>query len=139
MVLPPYYMRTDADGLMFYFESISRAVSIPIMVQDAPLMTQVNMPAALLARMAREIERVEYAKVEAPPTAVKVSAVVQAGGITVFGGLNGQFLIEEYERGARGVMPGSDMAQAYVEMSGIVSKLADRQGSVARFSPALYL
>src|SRR5579859_805191 len=58
MVLPPYYMRPNADGLMFYFEAISRAVSIPIMVQDAPLMTQVNMPAALLARMACEIERV---------------------------------------------------------------------------------
>src|SRR5262249_19776162 len=90
MALPPYYMRPDADGLMFYFEAISRAVGIPIMVQDAPLMTQVNMPAALLARMAREIERVEYAKIEAPPTAVKVSATVQAGGLTVFGGLNGQ-------------------------------------------------
>ena len=51
MVLPPFYLKTDADGLMYYFDAISRAVSIPIMVQDAPLMTQVPMPAALLARM----------------------------------------------------------------------------------------
>ena len=115
MVLPPYYMRTDADGLMFYFEAISRAVSIPIMVQDAPLMTQVSIPASLLARMQREIEHVEYAKVEAPPTAVKVSAITAACGIVVFGGLNGQFLIEEYERGARGFMPGSDMTSMYAE------------------------
>jgi len=80
MVLPPFYLKTDADGLMHYFDAISRAVSIPIMVQDAPLMTQVPMPAALLARMAKEIERVVYAKVEAPPTAPKVSAVIRAGG-----------------------------------------------------------
>src|SRR5438309_6338087 len=40
MVLPPSFMKTDADGLMFYYESISKAVNIPIMVQDAPLMTQ---------------------------------------------------------------------------------------------------
>jgi 2-keto-3-deoxy-L-arabinonate dehydratase len=138
MVLPPYYMRTDADGLMFYFESISRAVRIPIMVQDAPLMTQVSMPAALLARMAREIERVEYAKVEAPPTSVKVSAVVQAGEITVFGGLNGQFLIEEYERGARGVMPGSDMARAYIEMWNRL-EAADRSGAWQIFTRSLPL
>ena len=138
MVLPPYYMRTDADGLMFYFESISRAVSIPIMVQDAPLMTQVNMPAALLARMAREIERVEYAKVEAPPTAVKVSAVVQAGGIIVFGGLNGQFLIEEYERGARGVMPGSDMSRAYVDIWNCL-EAGDRPGAWQIFTRSLPL
>jgi 2-keto-3-deoxy-L-arabinonate dehydratase len=115
MVLPPYYMRTDADGLMFYFEAISRAVRIPIMVQDAPLMTQVTIPAALLARMQREIEHVEYAKVEAPPTARKVSAVTAACAMVVFGGLNGQFLIEEYERGARGFMPGSDMTGMYAE------------------------
>jgi 2-keto-3-deoxy-L-arabinonate dehydratase len=116
MVLPPYYLKTDADGLMYYFESIGKAVSIPIMVQDAPLMTQVAMPPALLARMGREIERVQYAKVEAPPTAPKVSAVVAAGGITVFGGLNGQFLIEEVQRGARGVMPGSDMIAMFVDI-----------------------
>lgn len=111
MVLPPYFLKTDGDGLLYYFDAISRAVSIPIMVQDAPLMTQVAMPPGLLARMAREIEHVRYAKVEAPPTAPKVSAVIAAAGdaLTVFGGLNCQFLIEEFERGARGSMPGSDL------------------------------
>lgn len=116
MVLPPYYMKTDGDGLMHYFDAISRAVTIPIMVQDAPLMTAVPMPAPLLARMGREIEHVQYAKVEAPPTAPKVTAVVAAGGPVVFGGLNGQFMIEEMERGARGMMPGSDMTALYVEV-----------------------
>ena len=72
MVLPPWFMKTDADGLMFYYEAIGKAVHIPIMVQDAPLMTQVAMPATLLSRMGREIENVMYAKVEAPPTASKI-------------------------------------------------------------------
>ena len=116
MVLPPYYMKTDGDGLLHYFGEIGRAVSIPIMVQDAPLMTQVPMPAPLLARMGREIPAVRYAKVEAPPTAPKVTAVVEAGGPVVFGGLNGQFMVEEIERGARGMMPGSDMTPLYVEI-----------------------
>ncbi|MBX5495672.1 MAG: dihydrodipicolinate synthase family protein [Bryobacteraceae bacterium] len=117
MVLPPYYLRTDADGILFYFEAISKAVQIPIMVQDAPLMTQVNMPAQLLARLADEIEHVEYAKVEAPPTAPKFSAVRRASSqLTLFGGLNGQFLIEEFDRGSRGVMPGSDMIPQFVRI-----------------------
>ena len=30
MVLPPFYLKTDAEGLMHYFDAISRAVSIPI-------------------------------------------------------------------------------------------------------------
>ncbi len=116
MVLPPFFLKTDGEGLLHYYRAISDAVSIPIMVQDAPLMTQVPMPAPLLVRMSREIERVKYVKVEAPPTAPKVSAVVDAGGPVVFGGLNGQFMIEEMQRGARGMMPGSDMCPVYVDM-----------------------
>lgn len=114
MVLPPSFMKTDADGLMFYYEAISKAVEIPIMVQDAPLMTQVAMPAALLTRMGREIEHVVYAKVEAPPTSPKIGAVAAGGSITAFGGLNGNFIIEEFHRGAAGMMPGSDMIDSFV-------------------------
>jgi 2-keto-3-deoxy-L-arabinonate dehydratase len=138
MVLPPYFLKTDGDGMMFYFDAISNAVTIPIMVQDAPLMTGVPMPATLLARMAKEIERVRYVKVEAPPTAPKISAVAAQSDIIIFGGLNGQFFIEEVERGARGMMPGSDMARSYVE---IWSRLeaGDKEGAWRYFTRILPL
>ena len=118
MVFPPYYMKTDGDGLMRYFGSISDAVTIPIMIQDAPLMTQVSLPVALLARMEREIENIRLVKVEAPPTAPKTSEVLRAseGKLTVFGGLNCQFLYEELERGAMGAMPNSDITAVYVRI-----------------------
>lgn len=118
MVLPPFYMKTDSDGLMHYYESISNAVKIPLMIQDAPLMTQVAMPAALLARMEREIENVRYVKVEAPPTAPKTTAVLRASEdkLIVFGGLNCQFLYEELERGAMGAMPNSDITAVHVRI-----------------------
>ncbi len=118
MVLPPYYLRPDADGLMFFYSAISDAIGIPIMVQDAPMLSQVAMPAALLARMAQEIEHVEYAKVEAPPTAPKITKTLETAGntLTVFGGLNGQFMIEEWQRGSRGVMPASDMTSVYCKI-----------------------
>ena len=140
MVLPPYFLKTDADGLMHYFASISKAVQVPIMVQDAPLMTNVIMPAALLGRMAREIEQVRYAKVEAPPTAPKVTETVKqaAGALTVFGGLNGQFFIEEVDRGARGTMPGSDMTGVYVAIWDALER-GDRESAWRRFTQALPL
>ena len=118
MVLPPYFLKTDGDGLMHYFGAIGEAVGIPVMVQDAPLMTQVAMPAGLLARMARELPNVRYAKVEAPPTAPKITAVLQAAGdaLIIFGGLNCQFIIEEYQRGATGQMPGCDLTAELVEI-----------------------
>lgn len=117
MVLPPYYLKPDAEGVVAFYAAIGEAVGIPIMVQDAPLLTGVSIPPALLARLASEIETVCYAKVEAPPTAPKISAVRNATpALTLLGGLNGQFMIEEISRGARGQMPATDMTSLYVEI-----------------------
>lgn len=118
MVLPPYFFKPDAEGVFEYYRAINDAVKIPIMVQDAPLMTQVPMGAALIARMGRDLPRVRYAKIEAPPTAPKISEIRRGGddGPTLFGGLNGQFLLEELDRGARGTMPGSDLTAAFVRI-----------------------
>jgi 2-keto-3-deoxy-L-arabinonate dehydratase len=118
MILPPYFLKPDAEGIFEYFRAIDEAVSIPIMVQDAPLMTQVTMGPTLLARLARELEHVRYAKIEAPPTAPKITEVRQAAGddLALFGGLNGQFLCEELGRGARGTMPGSDLTAVFARV-----------------------
>ena len=48
------------------------------MIQDAPLLTGVNIGAAQMARMAKECANVKLTKVEAPPTAMKVTEVKQA-------------------------------------------------------------
>lgn len=118
MVMPPHYLKPDAEGVYHYFAAISRAVRIPIMVQDAPLMTQVPMAVDLLARMSHELEHVRLVKVEAPPTAPKISRLKQLAGegLVLFGGLNGNFLIEELARGAVGTMPGSDMPDVFIRI-----------------------
>jgi 4-hydroxy-tetrahydrodipicolinate synthase len=118
MILPPYFLKPSAEDLFSYYRAISDAVSIPIMIQDAPLLTQVNIGAAQMARMAKECANVKLTKVEAPPTAMKVTEVKQACGdsLTIFGGLNGHFFLEELQRGARGTMPGSDMMPMFVRV-----------------------
>lgn len=118
MINPPYYVKPDAEGIYTYFAAISAAVGIPIMVQDAPLMTQVVLGVDLLARMGRELAQVKMVKVEAPPTSPKVSKLAAAaeGHLTLFGGLNGNFLLEERARGAVGCMPGCDMTEAFVRV-----------------------
>jgi 4-hydroxy-tetrahydrodipicolinate synthase len=140
MVLPPYLLKPDGEGLMCYFTAISNAVSIPIMVQDAPLMTQVAMPAPLLTRMAKEIEHVKSAKVEAPPTAPKIGTLSAAvnGQLAIFGGLNGQFLIEEFGRGAVGTMPSSDITATYVRVWNAL-EAGDTAEAWRVFTPALPL
>jgi 2-keto-3-deoxy-L-arabinonate dehydratase len=118
MILPPYLLKPTAQDLVGYYTAISNAVSIPIMIQDAPLLTGVNIGPAQMAQMAREGKQVRYVKVEAPPTPMKVTEVRQAAGdsLIIFGGLNGHFLIEELQRGARGTMPGGDMTDMFVRV-----------------------
>jgi 2-keto-3-deoxy-L-arabinonate dehydratase len=118
MVLPPHYMKPEGQDLYDYFCEISSAVSIPVMVQDAPMMSGVPMPAPFLARLGRDAGNVKYVKVEAPPTAIKVTDLVQQcnGDLRAFGGLNGNFLLEELSRGTVGCMPGSDMCAEFVEI-----------------------
>jgi 2-keto-3-deoxy-L-arabinonate dehydratase len=140
MILPPYFMKPDAQGIFDYFAAISKAVSIPIMVQDAPLMTQVVLACSLLIRLGREIEHVEYAKIEAPPTAPKITEVVSQGqdAIISFGGLNGNFLIEELDRGAVGTMPGSDLCAQFVRIWDFY-QAGDRQAARNEFRRLLPL
>jgi 4-hydroxy-tetrahydrodipicolinate synthase len=119
MVLPPYFLKPEGEGLFHYYRKISEAVHIPIMVQDAPLLTQVAMAPALLARMAAQIEHVRYVKVEALPTAPKITEIVKAASthdLKLFGGLNGHFLLEELGRGSCGTMPGSDLIPEFVKI-----------------------
>lgn len=118
MILPPYFLKPSAEDLFGYYKMISDSVSIPIMIQDAPLLTGVNIGAAQMARLATECANVRYVKVEAPPTTLKVTEVKQACGdsLIVFGGLNGHFFIEELQRGARGTMPGSDMIPMFIRV-----------------------
>jgi 2-keto-3-deoxy-L-arabinonate dehydratase len=118
MILPPYLLKPTAEDLFGYYKAISDAVDIPIMIQDAPLLTGVNMSVPQIARMARECTNVRYCKVEAPPTTEKVGALqISADSqLVCFGGLNGHFFLEELQRGARGTMPGSDMMAMFVQV-----------------------
>lgn len=140
MIMPPHYLKPDAEGVYHYFAAISAAVRIPIMVQDAPLMTQVPMGADLLARMARELEQVRLVKVEAPPTPPKISRLKQlaADGLALFGGLNGNFLLEELARGAVGTMPGSDMPDVFIRIWDAWQR-GDAPAARAAFAAALPL
>jgi 4-hydroxy-tetrahydrodipicolinate synthase len=118
LVLPPYYLKPSGEDLLDYFRAIAGAVSIPIMIQDAPLWTAVPLGAGVMARLAQECGPVRYVKVEAPPTPPKFTEMRKAAGdlLTLFGGLNGLYLLEELHRGARGNMPGCDLVDRFVRL-----------------------
>jgi len=110
MLMPPYHgasLRADDAGVYEFFARVAEAVSVPIMVQDAPL-SGVTLSVALLARLARELSRVRYFKIEAPGAAAKLRALCEAGGEAVAGPFDGEesiTLMADLDAGATGTMP----------------------------------
>lgn len=106
MVLPPFMVRPGPAQLVDFYGSVA-AAGLPVMVQDAPGATGVTMPVPLIVELAK-LPGVTSVKVEAPPTAPKVAAVVDAVAdpdFAVLGGQNAQFCLAEYAGGAVGTMP----------------------------------
>lgn len=87
MVIPPYYYTPTDDEIFGYYEAISRAVEIPIMLYNNPFTSNVDMPAALVARLAKAFANIRYIK-EASMDVGRVYDVIEAseGLMNVFAG-----------------------------------------------------
>ncbi|MET3505695.1 dihydrodipicolinate synthase family protein [Halalkalibacter oceani] len=118
MVTPPYMVKPDAKRIYEYFAEIAKVVNIPIMMQDAPIASGVTIPVEIMVTLARNCPNIKYVKVEAPPTTIKISEVLQKaeGKLKVFGGLNGMYLFEEIRRGAVGTMPACEFPDVCVKI-----------------------
>src|SRR6059058_4723711 len=111
MVMPPYHgatFRVPEKQVFEFYQRVSDAVDIPIMLQDAPA-AGTPLSAEFLARMAREIEHVAYFKVETAGAASKLRELIRLGGDAVEGPWDGEeaiTLLPDLEAGATGAMTG---------------------------------
>jgi 4-hydroxy-tetrahydrodipicolinate synthase len=115
MVMPPYHGATFRFGeaqIHGFFQAVSDAIAIPIMVQDAPAAGTPLTP-AFLAHMAREIEQVRYFKMETAGAAGKLRELIALGGEAIEGPWDGEeaiTLLADLEAGATGAMTGGGFA-----------------------------
>lgn len=111
MVMPPYHgatFRVPEAAIHAFYRAVSDAISIPIMVQDAPV-AGTPLSVAFLARMASEIENLAYFKIEVPQAAAKLRALIEAGGAAIEGPWDGEeaiTLMADLDAGATGAMTG---------------------------------
>ncbi|MCB8882432.1 dihydrodipicolinate synthase family protein [Acidisoma cellulosilytica] len=109
MIMPPYHgatFRVPEHAIYSYFQVVSDAIDIPIMIQDAPV-AGTPLSAAFLARMAQEIEQVSYFKIETPQAAQKLRELIRLGGDAIEGPWDGEeaiTLLADLDAGATGAM-----------------------------------
>jgi 4-hydroxy-tetrahydrodipicolinate synthase len=77
MVIPPYYYTPTEDEIFAYYRAISEAVSIPIMLYNNPFTSNVDMSAALVARMTKAFDNVRYIK-EASMDVGRIFDIIEA-------------------------------------------------------------
>lgn len=87
MVLPPYYYTPTDDEIWRYYRAVSEAVSVPIMLYNNPVTANVDMSAALVARLTRDFENIRYIK-ESSQDLGRVRDVIEAtdGVMNVYAG-----------------------------------------------------
>ncbi|MDG0854910.1 dihydrodipicolinate synthase family protein [Roseateles puraquae] len=111
MVMPPYHgatFRVSEGQIEAFYQRLSDAIGIPIMIQDAPVAgTPLSVP--LLARMASQIEHVKYFKLEMPQAASKMRELIRVAGAAIEGPWDGEeaiTLLADLDAGATGAMTG---------------------------------
>ena len=115
MVMPPYHgatIRVGERGIHEFYRTVSDAISIPIMIQDAPV-AGTPLSAAFLAAMARDLKNVRYFKIETPQAAAKLRELIALGGEAIEGPWDGEeaiTLMADLDAGATGAMTGGGYA-----------------------------
>ena len=111
MVMPPYHgatFRVPEPGIYDFYRVVSDAITIPIMIQDAPV-AGTPLSVDFLARMAKELANISYFKIEVPMAANKLRSLIEKGGSAIEGPWDGEeaiTLMADLDAGATGAMTG---------------------------------
>jgi len=113
MVAPPTGLK-NLEAVADYYRTVAATTGLPIVLQDEPVTTQVNMPAPFIAQVCAEITQIQAVKLEEPPTLPKITRLRALFGdrVAIFGGLGGVYFFEELSRGADGAMTGFPYPEA---------------------------
>lgn len=100
MIVPPYYHTPTEDEIFRYYGAIDAAISIPIMLYNNPVTSNVDMSAELVARLGNSFENVQYIK-ESSQELGRVRDILEAsdGRMKVFAG---ERVVDSYLLGAIG-------------------------------------
>ncbi len=128
MIAPPMTLRTDAQILTYYRQACSFiGADVPVVLQDFPLATTVQISDELLGRLIDELPQIVMLKHEDWPGLSKISRLraAEAKGrrrISVLCGNGGVFLPEEVARGADGAMTGFGFPEMLVQVTDLASR-----------------
>lgn len=112
----PIAPQSDAT-LYRHYRAVAEAVDVPVIVHDFPESFGITLSPELIAALCTD-GFAPYIKLEEPPVLHKLSRLLDLtdGKIGVFGGLGGEYFLEELQRGALGIMTGFAFPEVLVRI-----------------------
>jgi dihydrodipicolinate synthase/N-acetylneuraminate lyase len=103
-------------ALVDYFVRIAGAVSLPVMIQDAPSHLGVGLGAEVVQRIGQRAENARLVKLEAGPAQMSRWLERLGPEFSVWGGDGGMYLLDCVRSGAAGIIPGVDLVDLLVQV-----------------------
>lgn len=108
MIAPSKQPVPNDETVFEYYRRVAEGAGVPVVLQDHPASTEVQMSAALILRILREIPTVVTVKAEAVPSPGKIALLKKSmeRPVTVLTGLGGLYGHFDLERGSDGFNTG---------------------------------
>jgi 4-hydroxy-tetrahydrodipicolinate synthase len=117
IVLPAPLSGASADAMLVdYFVRVASAVSVPVMIQDAPEYLGVGLGPEVVSRIGEAAENVRLVKLEAGPVEMGRWLDRLSGEFSIWGGDGGMYMLDCVRIGAAGVIPGLDLVDLLVRI-----------------------
>jgi len=117
--LPPYPANATVEASASYFESLAKAVDLPIFIQNSGGRWGTSMPVDKVVELGRKFPHVFYIKEEGTPVTHRIGAMIDQGKELfngVFSGADGTTLLNELRRGCAGSMTGVGLVDIYANI-----------------------
>lgn len=131
MIAPPTFLQAG-PALTGHFRSIGNVLSVPIVLQDYPVVNGVSLSPRAMADLVLAVPEITTIKLEDVPTPLRIAQTLALleGRATIVGGLGGMYLLDELRRGGSGTMTGFAYPEILIEIwdawsAGNHSKAAD--------------
>lgn len=119
IAMPPASRMGSTTDIFGYFAELAANVTLPVFVQNHEPPLGVHMSAELVSSMINEIPGVHWIKEESFPSGQTIRREQELCGDELHGimsGLAGRFMLDDYRRGARGVMPACESIDIHVQV-----------------------
>jgi 4-hydroxy-tetrahydrodipicolinate synthase len=119
--LPPYLGHASLDSVRDYYQSLARAVKLPIFIQNSGSPWGPALSTEFVIQLARESPQLGYIKEEVHPASHRLEEYAHSGVMAgIFSGDAGRNMLNELPRGSSGTMPACEFVDVEAEVYNLV-------------------